>query len=159
MRSSTCRTSPSSALRASTEPYARLLAETARQRFGASWALAESGATGPTGNRYGDAAGHTCIAVAGASERSITLETGSADRVANMRAFAAAAFDLLLDVLIASGNYRQSLLPGGWSSVAGTRRTQGCLDPPIGCCRSRLAELIQRRSARVAGTPMKPPNG
>ena len=94
-------------MRASTEPYARLLAETARQRFGASWALAESGATGPTGNRYGDAAGHTCIAVAGASERSITLETGSADRVANMRAFAAAAFDLLLDVLIASGNYRQ----------------------------------------------------
>ena len=94
-------------MRASTEPYARLLAETARQRFGASWAFAESGATGPTGNRYGDAAGHTCIAVAGASERSITLETGSADRVANMRAFAAAAFDLLLDVLIASGNYRQ----------------------------------------------------
>ena len=86
-------------MRASTEPYARLLAQTARQRFAASWALAESGATGPSGNRYGDAPGHSCIAVAGPTERSITLETGSADRVANMRAFGAAALDLLLDVL------------------------------------------------------------
>jgi len=86
-------------MRASTEPYARLLAQTARQRFGANWALAESGASGPTGNRYGDAAGHSCIAVAGAAERAITLETGSTDRVANMRAFSAAALDLLLEVL------------------------------------------------------------
>ncbi len=86
-------------MRASTEPYARLLAQTARQRFSATWALAESGATGPTGNRYGDAAGHSCIAVAGAIERAITLETGSGDRVANMHAFAAAALDLLLDAL------------------------------------------------------------
>ena len=61
--------------------------------------MAESGATGPSGNRYGDAPGHSCIAVAGPTERSITLETGSADRVANMRAFSAAALDLLLDVL------------------------------------------------------------
>jgi nicotinamide-nucleotide amidase len=86
-------------MRASTEPYARLLAQTARQRFLASWALAESGATGPTGNRYGDAAGHSCIAIAGATERAITIETGSSDRVANMHAFAATALDLLLGVL------------------------------------------------------------
>jgi len=86
-------------MRASTEPYARLLAQTARQRFGATWALSETGATGPTGNRYGDKAGHSCIAVAGAAERAITLETGSADRVANMRAFGAAALDLLLEAL------------------------------------------------------------
>ena len=88
-------------MRASTEPYARLLAQTARQRFSATWALAESGATGPTDNRYGDAAGHSCIAVAGAAERAITLETGSGDRVANMHAFTAAALDLLLEVLAA----------------------------------------------------------
>ena len=86
-------------MRASTEAYARLLAQTARQRFAASWALAESGATGPTGNRYGDAAGHSCIAVVGAGERAITLETGNDDRVANMQAFSAAALDLLLNVL------------------------------------------------------------
>jgi len=82
-------------MRASTEPYALLLARTARTRHSASWAVAETGATGPTGNRYGDAAGHSCIAVVGAGERAITLETGSSDRVANMHAFAAAALDLV----------------------------------------------------------------
>jgi nicotinamide-nucleotide amidase len=86
-------------LRASTEVYALLLARTARERFAASWALAETGATGPTGNRYGDAAGHTCIAVAGLTERAITLETGSSDRLGNMQAFSAAALDLLKSVL------------------------------------------------------------
>jgi nicotinamide-nucleotide amidase len=89
-------------MRASTEPYARLLAQTSRQRFAASWALAESGATGPTGNRYGDAAGHSCIAIAGATERAITIETGSADRVANMHTFTAAALDLLIEVIAAA---------------------------------------------------------
>ncbi len=82
-------------MRASTEPYALLLARTARTRFAANWAIAETGATGPTGNRYGDAAGHSCIAAVGARERAITLETGSSDRLANMQAFAAAALDLL----------------------------------------------------------------
>ena len=86
-------------LRASTEPYARLLAQTARDRFSSTWALAESGATGPTGNRYGDAAGHCCLAVAGPVERAITLETGSGDRLGNMRAFSAAALDLLAEAL------------------------------------------------------------
>ena len=84
-----------SGLRASTEAYALLLARTARTRFAASWALAETGATGPTGNRYGDAAGHSCIAVVGLTERAITLETGNSDRLGNMQAFSAAALDLL----------------------------------------------------------------
>src|SRR5262249_14490432 len=82
-------------MRASTEPYARLLARTARERHAASWALAETGATGPSGNRYGDAAGHSCIAVVGRTERAITLETGKSDRIANMHAFAAAALEQL----------------------------------------------------------------
>jgi len=93
-------------MRASTEPYAKLLAQTARQHFSATWALAESGATGPTGNRYGDAAGHSCLAVVGPLERVLTLETGSADRVANMRAFAAAGLDLLLEVLAVNKSWR-----------------------------------------------------
>jgi PncC family amidohydrolase len=88
-----------SGLRASTEAYALLLARTARERFAASWALAETGATGPTGNRYGDAAGHSCIAVVGLTERAITLETGSSDRLGNMQAFSAAALDLLKSAL------------------------------------------------------------
>ncbi len=85
--------------RPATEPHALLLARAARTRFAASWGLAETGATGPTGNRYGDPAGHTCLAVAGAAERAITLETGRADRLANMRAFAAAALKLLADTI------------------------------------------------------------
>jgi nicotinamide-nucleotide amidase len=87
-------------MRASSEPYASLLAATVRRRLGATWGLSETGATGPTGNRYGDAAGHTCIGLEGPGfARAITLETGSADRVANMRAFARRAMDLLAEAL------------------------------------------------------------
>jgi len=89
-------------MRGASEPYALLMARTARERFAATWSLSETGATGPTGNRYGDAAGHTCIAIAGPVERAITLETGSNDRVANMRAFAAAALDLLAQSIAAT---------------------------------------------------------
>jgi PncC family amidohydrolase len=89
-----------SGMRASTEPYALLCARRMRDKNGATWGLGETGATGPTGNRYGDAAGHSCMAVVGPSlERAITLETGSADRTANMEAFAKRALELLLDVL------------------------------------------------------------
>jgi PncC family amidohydrolase len=84
-----------SGIRPASEPYALLVARKARSRLGASWALAETGATGPTGNRYGDAAGHACFAVSGAREAARSLETGSADRAANMRAFAAAALTFL----------------------------------------------------------------
>lgn len=86
-------------MRPSTEAYALLLASHTRARFSSSWALAETGATGPTGNRYGDAAGHSCIAVAGPAERAMTLETGNSDRLANMHAFAAAALNFLIQRL------------------------------------------------------------
>lgn len=82
-------------MRSASEPYALLLARMASQRFSASWGLAETGAAGPTGNSYGDNAGHSCIAVADMAEEVITLETGMTDRLANMRAFAAAALELL----------------------------------------------------------------
>ena len=59
-------------MRASTEAYALLLARTIKQLMGTTWGLAETGATGPTGNRYGDAAGHACFAVVGPAERAIT---------------------------------------------------------------------------------------
>src|SRR3954466_11132882 len=71
-------------LRSASEPYAKLLAGQVRQRFATDWGLSETGAAGPTGNRYGDAAGHSCMAVAGAETTVMTLETGSADRGANM---------------------------------------------------------------------------
>ena len=74
-------------VRASTEAYALLGAQTIRARLGTDWGIAETGATGPTGNPYGDAAGHSCIAVSGPVERAITLETGRSERVDNMWAF------------------------------------------------------------------------
>lgn len=93
-------------MRASTEPYASLLARTARERFEATWSLAESGATGPGGNRYGDASGHCCLAIAGPMTLSTTVETGSGDhpedRQANMFAFGVAALDLLEMALMAA---------------------------------------------------------
>lgn len=82
-------------IRSSSEPYATLLASRVQARFGAVWGLSETGATGPTGNRYGDAAGHGCFAVAGPRAAVRTLESASIDRVANMRIFAATALDML----------------------------------------------------------------
>src|SRR5512145_1722990 len=61
-------------IRSASEPCAALLARTVRERHGATWGLSETGAVGPTGNRYGDAAGHTCIALAGPLERALTVE-------------------------------------------------------------------------------------
>ena len=86
-------------IRSASEPYAKLLAGQVRQRFATDWGLSETGATGPTGNRYGDAAGHSCMAVAGPAQAVFTLETASADRQANMQAFAKTALNLLLENL------------------------------------------------------------
>ena len=83
-------------MRPSTEAYALLLARHIRERLGANWGIAETGAAGPSGNRYGDAAGHACVACVGVSEAAQTIETGHTDRAENMRAFAAAAMNLLL---------------------------------------------------------------
>jgi nicotinamide-nucleotide amidase len=82
-------------IRSSSEPYARLKARAVRELVGATWGLSETGAAGPAGNRYGDAAGHACFAVAGPVESVITLETGATDREANMWRFARAALELL----------------------------------------------------------------
>lgn len=87
--------------RPSTEVYAMLCARRVRERHGTVWGLGETGAAGPTGNRYGDAAGHSCVAVSGPIERAATLETGSATRHENMEAFAHKALSLMLDVLTA----------------------------------------------------------
>jgi len=85
----------------STEAYALFMARAVRERYGAEWCLCETGAAGPTGSRYGFPPGHACFAVAGpdALERAMTLETGQADRVANMLAFAAAGLTFLVETL------------------------------------------------------------
>ena len=86
-------------MRSASEPYALLTASTVRAKLDTTWGLSETGAAGPTGNRYGDAAGHTCVAVSGAREISETLETGLTDRETNMRLFAARALELFERVL------------------------------------------------------------
>ncbi len=80
----------------STEPYALLFARKIKERLGTTWSVGETGTAGPTGSRYGHAAGHSCVAVIGPNgERSLTVETGKDDRVDNMRVFSIAALDLL----------------------------------------------------------------
>ena len=83
-------------IRSASEPYAAIAAAAMRDKL-------ETGAAGPTGNRYGDAAGHTCVAVVGPVERRFTLETGSADREANMWAFAEATLAELEAALRVAG--------------------------------------------------------
>lgn len=93
---------PASALKGitpSTEAYALLLARAARERLSATWGLAETGTAGPAGSRYGYNAGRSCVAVVGPANESLVLETGSADRAANMQAFATAALKLFAKVL------------------------------------------------------------
>ena len=99
-------------VRSATEAFAALLARRVREKLGATWGLAETGASGPTGNRYGDAPGHACIAVAGPVEAAITIETGSAEREANMWTFAAKALELLEATIRAQTPNSRSTLPG-----------------------------------------------
>jgi nicotinamide-nucleotide amidase len=80
----------------STEPYAQLFARKIRERLGTTWAVGETGTAGPTGSRYGHAAGHSCVAVIGPNgERAATIETANGDRMNNMRTFSIAALELL----------------------------------------------------------------
>jgi nicotinamide-nucleotide amidase len=91
--------------RAATEGHALVLARAVRERLDATWGIGETGAAGPTGNRYGDPPGHACVAVAGppasgagsgaGNERSTTVRTGHDGREGNMHAFTLAALRLL----------------------------------------------------------------
>ena len=82
-------------IRSSSEPYALMNSRNVREALGSTWALSETGASGPPGNSHGDDPGHSCMAVVGPVERSITVETRVADREANMWMFAKAALELL----------------------------------------------------------------
>ncbi len=89
-------------LRSSTVPYAQLMARHQRERFRTTWGMSETGASGPSGNPYGDPAGHTCLAVDGPVCHDRLLRTGSAERAPNMVAFAMAALQLLEEALAAA---------------------------------------------------------
>ena len=89
-------------MRSASEPFALFEARTIRERMGADWGIGETGASGPSGNPYGDPAGHACVAVSGPVERVITLATGETDRGKNMWLFAHAALVLLAEALAAA---------------------------------------------------------
>lgn len=93
-------------MQSATQDFALFEARSIREKMGTSWGIGETGASGPSGNPYGNPAGHACIAVSGPIERVITLATGCADREANMWAFAKAALDLLEE--LAKQSDRQS---------------------------------------------------
>lgn len=90
-------------VRGATEDYALIAARAIQKQLDTTWALAESGASGPTGSRYGPPAGHTCLAVAGPVTLTRTLQTGDNDRIANMRRFGAAALALLIEAMSEAG--------------------------------------------------------
>ena len=83
--------------RAATEAHALRLGEAVRDQLGATWGVGETGATGPTGNRYGDPPGHSCVGAAGPNGVSAasTVSTGKSERLPNMVAFAIAALETL----------------------------------------------------------------
>jgi Spx/MgsR family transcriptional regulator len=117
-----------STMRGSTEDYALRAARSIREKLGTTWGLGESGASGPSGNRYGDNAGHVCVAVAGPVERSITLATGEDDRESNMWSFAASALDFL-DATVA-----------GYTGVVTVYGIKNC-----DTCRKALKWLAERK--------------
>ncbi|MDC3332327.1 CinA family protein [Ilumatobacter sp.] len=86
-------------LRGASEPWVMHLAEAARMHIGATWGIGEGGATGPSGNPYGDPAGHAWVGVSGPVDASRHVLTGDDDRAANMVAFAIAGLDLFADTL------------------------------------------------------------
>lgn len=86
-------------MRGGTEDFSLTIAELVRQKFDSTWAIGESGASGPTGNRYGDPAGHVALGVSGPVRKARIVETGLDDRRENMRLFATAALELLAEAL------------------------------------------------------------
>jgi nicotinamide-nucleotide amidase len=85
-------------MRGATEVFASYLARSVAIKLEATWGLGEAGAAGPA-NPYGDPAGHSWVAVAGAVEATRHVLTGIDDRSENMVAFAVAALGLFEDVL------------------------------------------------------------
>ncbi len=85
------------------EQYIAASAVAIRQKLGTTWSIAEIGATGPAGTRYGHPPGICVIAIDGPVALTRLLETGSDNREANMWAFAGAAFELLGEAMRQAG--------------------------------------------------------
>lgn len=80
----------------------QVFADRVRARLGTDWGLAELGIAGPAPSPYGGPAGVAVLAVTGPVTLFRRIETGSADRAANMQAFADAGLTLLNQALTAA---------------------------------------------------------
>jgi len=76
------------------EEMAIEFARSARSGLDSTWAIAELGAAGPAGSRYGHDAGTCVIGIVGPTVISTTITTGTDDRAQNMVAFAEGALML-----------------------------------------------------------------
>lgn len=82
-----------------TPPFAQELADGYRTQMGCDWTTSEMGAAGPAGSPYGPKPGTAVVAVSGPVSKARMVETGTDDRIANMRAFGRAQLELLLECL------------------------------------------------------------
>ena len=82
-----------------TPEFAGAMADGFRRQMGSDWATSEMGAAGPAGSPYGPKPGTAVVAVSGPVSKARLVETGSADRIENMRLFGKAQLDLLLECL------------------------------------------------------------
>jgi len=81
------------------EEYVSLCARRMRENMNATWGIAELGATGPAGTRYGHPPGICVLAIDGPVTLTTRIETGSDDREQNMWTFARTGFELLRKAL------------------------------------------------------------
>ncbi|MDP3551535.1 MAG: CinA family protein [Novosphingobium sp.] len=89
-----------------TEGYALAQARLIRERYGADWGIAETGASGGSAHPLGVASGTSAIGVVGPEgfEASTLVVTESNDRLENMQMFTQGALLLLRDTLIAQSH-------------------------------------------------------
>jgi len=86
--------------RGTTAEMVAAVAEAMRLRLDANWCIAESGLAGPTSGRSGAPPGRTTMAVAGPVTHTEIVETGMADREANMVEFTTRTLRFLRDALV-----------------------------------------------------------
>ncbi len=84
-----------------TEPYALAQARLIRERLGADWGMAETGASGGSAHPLGVASGTSAIGLVGPDgiEASVLVTNASDNRLQNMQVFTRAALVLLRDTL------------------------------------------------------------
>jgi len=86
-------------LKGATEAFALVQANRAKLLYRADWGIGETGATGPSGNPYGDPPGFGWLACSGASNATLQIRTDKDDRTSNMHAFALAALQLAVKTI------------------------------------------------------------